>query len=61
MTKPRRIGSRVGKHQQKSLRVAVAGSKYVAGGSTMKKKRGGYMRKPKPPVRYKRARSNYGF
>ena len=54
--KPRRIGSKVGKHPQKAVRVALTGSKYDAGGSIIKKKRGGYMRKPKPPIRYRKSK-----
>jgi hypothetical protein len=52
--KPKRIGSKVGKHPQKAVRVALTGSKYDAGGSVIKKKRGGYIRRPKPPIRYRK-------
>lgn len=47
-------GARAGKSPQKQVRTSVTEDKYESGGARMRKKKGGYVRKPKPPIRYKK-------
>jgi hypothetical protein len=45
-------GARAGKSPQKQVSTSLTEGKYESGGAKLKKKRGGYVRKPKPPIRY---------
>lgn len=45
-------GARAGKAPQKQVRTTLTEGKYESGGAKLRKKRGGYIRKPKPPIRY---------
>jgi hypothetical protein len=47
-------GAHAGKAPQKQVRTSLTEGKYESGGAKMRKKKGGYVRKPKPPIRYKR-------
>lgn len=53
---PRRVGDTVGKNPRKNLSIELDQSKYTAGGSKSRKKKGGIIRKPKATVRYKRGK-----
>jgi hypothetical protein len=53
-----RVGQKVGKDPRKTINVTLTGSKYSAGGSKNRKKKGGIIRKPKPPIRYRKGRSS---
>lgn len=46
------IGSNAGKSPGKNIRTELTESKYDSGGQSMRKKKGGIIRKPKPPIRY---------
>lgn len=50
----KRIGHIAGKNPDKSINVALTGSKYHGGGSKNKGKKGGIIRKPTAPIRYRR-------
>lgn len=45
-------GARAGKAPQKQVRTNLTESKFSSGGARLRKKKGGYIRKPKPPIRY---------
>jgi hypothetical protein len=45
-------GARAGKSPQKQVRTSLTEGKYESGGAKIRKKKGGYVRKPKPPIRY---------
>ena len=47
-------GASAGKSPQKQVRTSVTEGKYESGGAKLKRKKGGYVRKPNPPIRYKR-------
>ena len=51
------IGARAGKSPQKNVRTSLTESKYESGGAKLKKKKGGTVRKPKAPIRYKHKKS----
>jgi len=51
---PKRIGQTAGKNPEKSVSIALTGSKYNSGGAMARKKKGGLVRKPKATIRYKR-------
>jgi len=60
----KRIGQSAGKNPEKSVSIALTGSKYKSGGAMARKyksggamarkKKGGIVRKPKATIRYKR-------
>jgi hypothetical protein len=50
----RGIGASAGKNPAKNIRVELTGSKYDTGGSSMKRKKGSIIRKPKATIRYPR-------
>jgi hypothetical protein len=52
-----KIGARAGKQPQKNIQTNLTESKYESGGAGMKKKKGGIVRKPKAPIRYKHKKS----
>jgi hypothetical protein len=54
MRRKQTAGARAGKSPQKQVRTSIAEDKYESGGAGLRKKKGGYVRKPKPPIRYKR-------
>ena len=45
-------GARAGKSPSKQVRTTLTETKYSSGGARLRKKKGGYVRKPKPPIRY---------
>ena len=45
-------GARAGKSPTKQVRTGLTESKFSSGGARLRKKKGGYIRKPKPPIRY---------
>lgn len=49
---PKRIGQTAGKDPYKNIDVSLTGSKYTAGGSKVRRKKGGIIRKPKATIRY---------
>lgn len=51
------IGARAGKQPQKNVRTSLTESKYESGGAKLKRKKGGTVRKPKAPIRYKHKKS----
>jgi hypothetical protein len=51
-----RIGDSVGKNPGKNLSIELDQSKYSTGGSKMRKKKGGIVRKPKATISYKRGK-----
>jgi hypothetical protein len=53
----RNIGARAGKQPQKNIQTNVTESKYASGGAGLKRKKGGIVRKPKAPIRYKHKKS----
>ena len=52
-----RIGAQAGKDPQKNINVSLTGSKYSAGGSKVRLKKGGIIRKPKATIRYRKGKS----
>lgn len=54
MPRKKTPGAHVGKSPQKAVNTAVTEDKYESGGAKLRKKKGGYVRKPKPPIRYKK-------
>ena len=50
----RRIGHVAGKNPDKSINVGLSGSKYHGGGAKNRGKKGGIIRKPLAPIRYKK-------
>lgn len=54
----KRVGARAGKAdlatKSSGLETALTGSKFQSGGSKMKARKGGIIRKPVPKIRYKR-------
>lgn len=54
MRKSRRStpGARAGKSPAKQVKTTLTESKYSSGGARLKRKKGGFVRKPKPPIRY---------
>jgi len=52
-----KIGARAGKQPQKNVRTSLTESKYESGGAKLKRKKGGTVRKPKAPIRYKHKKS----
>ena len=54
----KRIGHIAGKNPQKSINVALTGSKHHAGGSKNRGKKGGIIRKPIAPIRYRKTKSD---
>jgi hypothetical protein len=53
----RNIGARAGKQPQKNIQTNVTESKYEAGGAKLKRKKGGIVRRPRAPIRYKHKKS----
>ncbi len=51
------IGARAGKQPQKNIQTNLTESKYDSGGAGMKRKKGGIVRRPKAPIRYKHKKS----
>ena len=49
-------GAHAGKSPTKQVRTSLTETKYESGGAKLRRKKGGYVRKPKPPIRYKRKR-----
>lgn len=49
-----RVGSRVGKNPDANVDTSLDSSKYRAGGSKIKSKKGGIVRKPSAKIRYKK-------
>ena len=45
-------GARAGKSPTKQVQTNLTESKFSSGGARLRKKKGGYIRKPKPPIRY---------
>ena len=54
MRRKKTPGAHAGKSPQKQVRTAVTEGKYESGGAKLKRKKGGFVRKPKPPIRYKK-------
>lgn len=54
----KRIGHVVGKNPSKAIDVSLAGAKYHGGGSKNRGKKGGIIRKPIAPIRYKKSKSD---
>jgi hypothetical protein len=54
----RGIGASAGKNPAKNIRVELTGSKYDTGGSSMKRKKGSIIRKPKATIRYPRKKTD---
>lgn len=52
MRRKKTPGARAGKAPTKQVNTALGEGKYEAGASKLKKKRGGFVRRPKPPIRY---------
>lgn len=52
-------GARAGKSPQKQVRTTLTEGKYESGGAKLKKKKGGFVRKPKPPIHYKRKKVKF--
>ena len=52
MRRKKTPGARAGKAPSKQVRTTLTEAKYSSGGARMRKKKGGYVRKPKPPIRY---------
>lgn len=52
MRRKKTPGARAGKAPTKQVRTTLTEGKYESGGARMRKKKGGYVRKPKPPIRY---------
>ena len=52
----KRIGQSAGKNPEKSVSIALTGSKYKSGGAMARKKKGGIVRKPKATIRYSRGK-----
>jgi len=46
------IGAHAGKSPSKNVRTELTESKYESGGQSMRRKKGGIIRKSKPPIRY---------
>ena len=59
MPRKKTPGAHVGKSPQKAVNTAVTEDKYDSGGSKMRKKKGGYVRKPKTGIRYKRKAAKF--
>lgn len=55
---PKRIGHIAGKNPEKSLHTGLSGSKYHGGGSKTRGKKGGIIRKPLAPIRYKKTKKD---
>ena len=53
----KRIGQSAGKNPEKSVSIALTGSKYKSGGAMARNKKGGIVRKPKATIRYSRGKS----
>lgn len=47
-------GAHAGKAPSKQVRTSLTETKYSSGGAKLKRKKGGFVRKPKPPIRYKK-------
>ena len=54
----KRIGHIAGKNPEKSINVALTGSKHYGGGSKNRGKKGGIIRKPVAPIRYKKTKKD---
>ena len=52
--KSKRIGHIAGKNPGKAINVSLTGSKYGAGGAKNRGKKGGIIRKPIAPIRYRK-------
>ena len=59
MRRKRTPGARAGKSPQKQVRTTLTEGKYESGGAKLKKKKGGFVRKPKPPIHYKRKKVKF--
>ena len=57
-TGKKRVGQTVGKNPQKAVTVQLTESKYTAGGSTVRKKKGGVIRKPKTTISYRKKKDS---
>jgi hypothetical protein len=51
------MGARAGKQPQKNIQTNVTESKYESGGAKLKRKKGGIVRRPRAPIRYKHKKS----
>ena len=56
--KSKRIGHVAGKNPSKTINLGVTGSKYGSGGSKNRGKKGGIIRKPVAPMRYKKTKND---
>jgi hypothetical protein len=54
----RGIGASAGKNPRKNIQTELTGSKYDAGGSGMKRKKGSIIRRPKATIRYPRKKTD---
>ena len=54
----RGIGASAGKNPSKNIRTELTGSKYDAGGSGMKRKKGSIIRRQKATIRYPRKKTD---
>jgi hypothetical protein len=54
----KRIGHIAGKNPGKAINVALTGSKYGAGGAKVRSRKGGIIRKPIAPMRYRKSKSD---
>jgi len=50
--KHHRIAATVGKNPAKRVRTELTGRKHDSHGQVIKKKKGGIIRRPKPPIKY---------
>jgi hypothetical protein len=54
----KRIGHIAGKNPSKAVNVGLTGSKYGSGGAKNRGKKGGIIRKPIAPMKYKKSKSD---
>lgn len=54
--KHHRIAATVGKNPSKRVRTEITGRMHESSGQIIKKKKGGIIRKPKPPIKYPRTK-----
>jgi len=56
--KVKRIGHVAGKNPGKTVNLGLTGSKYQGGGAKNRGKKGGIIRKPIAPMRYRKSKSD---
>jgi hypothetical protein len=56
--KSKRIGHVAGKNPSKTVNLGLTGSKYQGGGSKVRGRKGGIIRKPIAPMRYRKSKSD---